>query len=373
MKIAYFSESLLPHVDGVSRTLAQLFEFLESRGVDFRVFSPFVPPPEISWASKVRRVPYVRVPVYRDYRMSVPIGHRISERLDEYGPDLLHVVSPTPVAVRAQKYGQRRGIPVVSSFHTHFVSYFRYYGVKSLERGGWAFMRWFYNRCDRVYAPTWSIVRELESHGIRNVELWSRGIDASAFSPDHRDPALRERVGAGDGVPLLLLVSRLVKEKDLADLVEVERILRERGAPFRLALVGDGPMRAELETSLPDASFAGHQAGAALARWYASADVFVFPSTTETLGNVVLEALASGVPAVVVDRGGPQDLVEPGETGFVARSNDPVDIADRVESLLRDPPLRARMGEAARIAAAVRDWSAINGRLLVSYRKVVAP
>ncbi|HKP74580.1 MAG TPA: glycosyltransferase family 1 protein, partial [Longimicrobiaceae bacterium] len=315
MKIAYFSESLLPHVDGVSRTLAQLFGFLEREGVDFRVFSPFTPPPEISWSRRVHGVPYIRVPVYKDYRMTVPMGHRISERLDAYGPDLIHVVSPTPIAVRAEKYGQRRDIPVVASFHTHFVSYFQYYGIGGLEGFGWWLMRKFYARCRVVYAPSRGIIRELAAHGITNTELWSRGIDLGRFSPRWRDPALRAEVGADDDTPILLLVSRLVKEKDLADLVAAERILRERGARHRLVLVGDGPMRPELQKALPDAYFAGHQTGEALARWYASGDVFVFPSTTETFGNVILEAHASGLPAVVVDRGGPPDLVEPGVTG----------------------------------------------------------
>jgi len=371
MKIAYFSESLLPHVDGVSRTLAQLFGFLEREGVDFRVFSPFMPPPEISWANRVHRVPYIRVPVYKDYRMTVPIGHRISARLDDYGPDLIHVVSPTPVAVRAEKYGQRNGIPVVASFHTHFVSYFQYYGIGGLEGFGWWLMRKFYARCRVVYAPSRGIIRELAAHGITNTELWSRGIDLGRFSPRWRDPELRAKVGADDDTPVLLLVSRLVKEKDLADLVAAERILRERGTQHRLVFVGDGPMRPELEKALPDAFFAGHQTGEALARWYASGDVFVFPSTTETFGNVILEAHASGLPAVVVDRGGPPDLVDPGVTGLIARANDPADFAAKVESLLADPEARRRMGCRGREAAAQRDWSAINGRLLESYRQVV--
>ncbi|HET6763622.1 MAG TPA: glycosyltransferase, partial [Longimicrobiaceae bacterium] len=152
----------------------------------------------------------------------------------------------------------------------------------------------------------------------------------------------------------------------------VERILRGRGVRFRLALVGDGPMRAELERALPQAFFAGHQSGDALGRWYASGDIFVFPSTTETFGNVVLEAMASGLPAVVVDRGGPPDLVDHGVTGWVARANDPTDLADRVESLLADPDLRARMGAAAVESARDRDWQAINGRVVDSYARLVA-
>ena len=372
MKVAYFTESLLPHVDGVSRTLAQLFGFLERSGIDFRIHSPFVPGPEVEWSRRVRQVRYVRFPLYPDYRVSVPIAPTIWRELEGWGPDLLHVVSPTPMASRAQRWAAARGIPVVASFHTHFVSYFRYYGVPWLEGLGWRMLRRFYARCARVYVPSEAIIRELDEHGIGRTELWSRGIDLARFAPEHRSRELRTLAGADDATPVLLMVSRLVKEKDMADLVAMERELRGRGSAHRLVLVGDGPMRAELEAALPDAFFAGHQSGEALARWYASGDVFVFPSTTETFGNVVLEAQASGMPTVVVDRGGPPDLVAPGETGYVARPNDPADLADRVEALLRDPAERQRMGRAARDAARWRDWSAINGRLLDSYREVAA-
>ena len=372
MKIAYFTESLLPHVDGVSRTLAQLFGTLEARGVEFRVHSPFVPGPEVSWSGRVRPVRFVRFPLYPDYRVSLPWGHGVGRELDAWGPDLVHVVSPTPLAAWAQRWAARRGVPVVSSFHTHFVSYFRYYGVPALEGFGWGMLRRFYARCARVYAPSRSIIRELESHGIGRLELWSRGMDTRRFSPAFRDPELRRALGADDDTPVLLLVSRLVKEKDLADLVEMDGLLRARELRHRLVLVGDGPMRAELEERLPHAHFAGHQTGEALARWYASGDVFVFPSTTETFGNVVTEALASGLPAVVVDRGGPPDQIEPGENGWIARANDPADLADRVASLLRDPQARGRMALRAVASARERDWSAINGRLLDSYAAVVA-
>jgi phosphatidylinositol alpha 1,6-mannosyltransferase len=371
MKVVYFTESLLPHVDGVSRTLAQLFGFLERNDVDFRVYSPFVPGPEISWSSRVREVPFVRFPLYPDYRVSSPFGGKVLREVEAWGPDLVHLVSPTPMASKAAKWAIRRGIPVVSSFHTHFVSYFRYYGAPWAEGFGWRMLKRFYDRCERVYVPTDAIIRELAEHGIRNTEPWSRGIDLARFSPAHRSAALRAQAGADDATPILLMVSRLVKEKDMADLVQMDRILRQRGNTHRLVLVGDGPMRGELQSALPDAFFAGHQGGDDLARWYASGDVFVFPSTTETFGNVVLEAQASGLPAVVVDKGGPPDLVEPGATGFIARANDPADLAAQCETLLRDPERRARMGGQAREAARARDWAAINGRLLESYRAVV--
>jgi phosphatidylinositol alpha 1,6-mannosyltransferase len=372
LKIAYFTESLYPLVDGVSRTLAQLFSTLEEEEVEFLVFSPFVPSAELSWSKRVVPVRYVRFPPYPDYRVSIPAVGAIRRRLEHFRPDLIHVVSPTPLAYRAQRLAEELNIPVVASFHTHFVSYFRFYGVGALEGVGWRLLRRFYARCERIYAPSSSIIRELEQRGLRNLELWSRGIDLTGFSPEHRSDEIVHAAGGGDGIPILLLVSRLVKEKDLADLIEVNRILERRGIRFSLALVGDGPMRRRLERALPRAVFAGHRSGAELARWYASADVFVFPSTTETLGNVVLEALASGLPAVVVDRGGPQDLIDDGVNGFVARRNDPLDIADHLQRLLSEADLRRRMSEAARASAASRHWGEINRGLLASYRQVAA-
>jgi phosphatidylinositol alpha 1,6-mannosyltransferase len=370
VRIAYFTESLYPLVDGVSRTLARLFDSLERRDIAFRVFSPFVPDGRTSWSGRVEPVPYFRFPLHPDYRVSLP-APRVGRTLSELDPELVHVVSPTPMAVWAQRWARRHGVPVVASFHTHFVSYFRYYGLARLEPLGWRVLARFYGRCERVYAPTRRIIAELDAHGIRPLQLWSRGIELARFDPRFRDPALRAAAGADETTPIVLLVSRLVKEKDLFDLVPMHRILRERGVRHRLVLVGDGPFRAQLEAALPDAHFAGHHSGEMLSRWFASGDLFVFPSTTETFGNVVAEAQASGLPAVVADRGGPPELVEDGVTGKIVRPNDPHDLAAKVERLLRDPTARARMGTAARASAAQRDWETVNESLVASYRAVV--
>jgi phosphatidylinositol alpha 1,6-mannosyltransferase len=370
MRIAYFTESLLPLVDGVSVTLAHLFDDMEERGIDFRVYSPFVPDPEIPWAHRVRKLPSFSFPLYTDYRLSLPWGRRLARELDAWQPDVVHLVSPTPAAGWARRYAKRRRIPLLATFHTHFVSYFRYYGFGLLERLGWWLLRRFYRPCRLIYTPSGAIAEELRAHGIGPVRIWSRGIETDRFSPEWRDPRLRSSVGASAKRPLLLMVSRLVKEKDLLDLPPMVRLLRERGVPFRLGLVGDGPLRGQLEAALPDAVFAGHQSGEALSRWYASGDVFVFPSTTETFGNVVQEALASGVPAVVVDRGGPQTVIEPGRTGLVARSNNPEDLADKVARLLRDAALRDRMARAAREQMLGRSWPRVNDALIVGYREL---
>jgi phosphatidylinositol alpha 1,6-mannosyltransferase len=372
MKVAYFTESLLPLVDGVSLTLARLFGTLERADVEFLIFSPFVPGADLSWAGRVRRVRSVRFPLYADYRVSLPFSRRVRRELDSFQPDLIHVVSPTPMAVWAQRLAKRRGIPVVSSFHTDFVSYFRHYRMGGLEPLGWRGLRWFYNRCAATFAPAESVVRALGEQGIRGAESWSRGIDARRFSPDLRDEALRASWGAAPEVPVLLFVGRLVREKDLLEFEAITRRLRERELEFRLVLVGDGPLLEELERALPEARFAGHRDGDDLARHFASADLFLFPSTTETFGNVVVEAAASGVPAVVAGRGGPPDLIVPGETGLIARANDPTDFAACVAGLLGNRERLSAMGRSARSLAVERDWERINLRLIERYRELAA-
>jgi glycosyltransferase involved in cell wall biosynthesis len=369
-RIAYFTESLLPWVDGVSRTLGVLFDDLETRGRDFRIYAPIASNGEYSWSHRVTQVRSVSFPLYRDYRVSIPERGRLAEALDDFAPDMIHVCSPTPAGVWAQSYARSRGIPVVGSFHTHFAAYFRYYRAGYLEGAVWRALHWFYNRCEATLTPSASMIRELQAHGIRNARIWSRGVDCELFSPERRDPALRAEIGLDEEMPLLLMVSRLVKEKDLLDLVAMDRILRERGLRYRLAIVGNGPLRRKLERGLPDAVFAGSRTGEELARWYASADVFVFPSTTESFGNVVQEAMASGLPAVVTDRGGPAGVIAPGLTGLVARAYDPVDLADKTAALMAEPARRRDMGGRGRQLALSRSWEEVNNGLLREYDAV---
>lgn len=373
MRIAYFTESSLPHVDGVSLTLARLFETLEKQGIEFRVFSPFRPGPSVSWSARVYKLASIAFPLYRAYRVSLPGLGTARRELTSFRPDLIHVASPTLMGRWAKRRARELEVPAVATYHTAFVSYFRYYRVRRLESLGWRILRDFYSGFAAVYAPTPTAADELRAHGIGNISSWSRGVDSQLFSPARRSPSLREERGIPPERPVVLFVSRLVREKDLDDLVAADAILRERGRDYALALVGDGPLRRELERRLPHASFAGARSGVELARWYASADLFVFPSTTETFGNVVLEAQASGLPAIVSDRGGPQDVIADGETGFVFAGNDAAALADRIESLLLDPVLRRRMAQAARRRALQFDWQQVNGALLERYRTLLAP
>jgi len=373
LRIAVFTESMLPLVDGVSHTLAHLFATLREQGIDFRCYAPFVPPEGVAWRERVRRVASVACPLHPEYRVSLPGGRSVAADLETFAPTIVHVVSPTPMAVWAQRQALRLGVPVVGSFHTDFVAYFRYWGMRLLEPVGWRLLRAFYGRCRATYAPSPSTIAALRAHGLDNVRLWSRGVDAQRFSPAWRAPALRAALGADERTPLVLVVSRLVKEKNLAQLAAIDALLRARGRRFVLALVGDGPERKRLGRALPHAVFAGHQTGTALSRWYASADVFVLPSATETFANVVQEAMASGVPAVVADQGGPPGVIQPGRSGLVARAGDARDFADRIDLLLRDGELRATMGRAARAHAEGRTWDAVNAVLVREYEALARP
>lgn len=370
MRIAYFTDTLPPQMDGTVRTVNHLIQTLDEEGVKYWLFSAFKPGEEIAYSGRVRKVASIPFFLYTDYRVALPQFSRIDKDLDEFQPDLLHVTSPTLHGLYGLKYARRRGLPVVASYHTHFVHYFSYYGLSRFESWGWAYLRWFYHQFDRVYAPSRRVIAELKRHGIEKCELWQRGIALERFSPDFRNDDLRRSVGCQER-KILLFVSRLVKEKDILDLVEVSRILDRRSYAFRLVFVGEGPMRDTLREQLPDAYFAGHQEGCRLAEWYASADIFVFPSSTETFGNVILEAMASGVPVVGVREGGVADLVDHRVDGLLAEPHDPRDFSDNVAFLLDHPEESRKQADRAKAKAADYSWHTINRGLLQSYRALI--
>lgn len=371
MRVAYFTESLPPSTDGVAKTMTQLCHSLISKGIDFRFFSPFFPECDIPWKKQVTKVPSIPFPLYSEYRIGIPGTQSITSVLDNFRPDLIHAASPTPLGYLGINYARRKGIPAVSSYHTHFVSYFRYYGFGSFEQVGWSILKHFYNKFSRIYAPSKSTVRELEERGFNKVELWQRGINLNRFSPNFRNEDLRRQAGAREDTLVLLFVGRMVKEKDIEDLVKVHRILEQEGRDFKMVFVGGGPLLSQTKKELPHAYFTGYQYGDDLAGWYASADIFTFPSTTETFGNVVLEAYASGLPVIGSDKGGVADLVEDGQTGFIARSNDPEHFTSLLCRLMDNPELRLRMGEQARFSARLNSWESINERLFRSYQEAI--
>ena len=371
MRIAYCTESLPPLVDGVTRTLTELVATLRETGHEFVFLSSVKPDAGLAWRDRVHTVPSLPLLVYPYYRLGLPVARTLDPVLDRFAPDVMHVVTPSLLGWYGVKYAQRRGIPVVASFHTDFVSLFGYYGLRSLERLGRHVVRRFYSQCAVTLAPSQSQVAKLHAHGIANVALWQRGVNPATFSPAFRSSALREGLGAAD-IPILLYVGRLGREKNLLYLIEAMQLLERSNQPFKLVIVGHGQMRRALAARLPNAHFAGAVEGKELSRWYASADAFVFPSTAETFGNVVLEAFASGLPVVGVDAGAVRELVKPNWNGLLAPADSPAAFADKVHSLLQRPAELARLGFGARVTAAQYRWPDVNRQLLGQYERLVA-
>ncbi len=365
MRIAYFIDSLPPQTDGVARTMSRLAETLSSTGISFRYFSPFVPKDE-PWRERVFKVKSVSLPLYPEYKIGLPVLHNIFRELENFAPDIVHVTSPTWLGIVGQNYAAQRRKPIVASYHTQFVSYLPYYGLSMWKKAAWHYLRWFYNRGNLTLAPSSSIAVELREKGFSNVGLWQRGIDIEAFSPRHRDQQLRHQLGL-DSAPTLLFVGRLVKEKNLEVLLAASRLLRAAGYRFNLVLVGDGPMRETIRWQAPEACLTGYLHGNMLSRMYASADIFVFPSITETFGNVIIEAAASGLPCVGAHAGGVQDIIKDQYTGLLAEPNSPTDFAAKIARLLEEEYFRKQMGKNASDMVQTLSWEKNNRQLLDKY------
>ncbi len=369
LRVAYFAGSMKPGVDGVTRVLYRLIDALQREGITNTFYSPIIPPPEAR-PTEMTKVPSIAFPGYKEYRVALP-GYRYFERhLDAFRPDLLHVNSPCPLGYAAVRYGQTHGIPVVATYHTHFPSYARYYKLRSLEALSWQYFRKLYNGCERIYVPSMPILRELSGHGIRNLKCLSHGVDTSVFQPAYRSGEWKEKLGAG-GRNVLLFAGRLVWEKDLRILAETSTLLSARRHDVVFALAGDGPARHELEQMMPGAIFLGQITGKPLSTAYASSDLLVFPSTTETFGNVVLEAMASGIVPVCARKGGPAGVIEHGVTGLLAEPRDPVDFAEKIESLLDHPEKRREMAEQALRYARQQAWDLKFESMFQDYREVI--
>jgi len=370
MRIAVFTESLPPNTDGVSRTYSYLAETLREKGMDFRFYSPFKPETGYFWKNRVRKIWSFPFPLYKKYKISLPLFDNPEQELDRFRPDIIHVSSPTPLGYFGLRYARRHFIPAAATYHTHFVSYFPYYGLQAMEPMGWSILRHFHNSFLINLAPSESARLEIQTQGIKNVELWERGVDLRLFSPRFFSRDTRRIMGSADRQKLLF-VGRLVKEKNIDDLLDAAKLLRAKGYPFDLAFIGDGPMKEEIRQREPGAYLPGYLHGQELAAVYASSDIFVFPSTTETFGNVLQEAWASGLPVVGVRAGGSQDLIQHGLNGLICEPKNPTEFAANIEILLQNQGLRRKMSENALNLIQDRTWTAINGRLLNRYETLI--
>ncbi len=360
--------------DGVSLTLNRLVEWLERNGVEVMIIAPVAETPGMKHFGKLLPVPSFAIPTRKEYRLGYKLTEKLRQEIFQFKPDLFHIAVPDITGHSALKLSEQMQVPAVSSFHTRFDTYLRYYKLGFLKPLFHARLRAFYARCEHVYVPSVSMIDKLAGQGIAdNMRLWTRGIDHERFNPAKRSQAWRRAHGIADDDLLIAYAGRLVAEKNMALMARVFSELGTRGIEHRTILLGDGPEAGWMRKALPETVFAGFLHGDDLATGYASSDVFFFPSVSETFGNVTLEAMASGLPAVTADATGSRCLVREGETGFLVPVDREDQMADRLMQLLEDKDMRIKFGARAReIAISEHEWDGIFAKLLTDYRDAIA-
>ncbi len=315
------------------------------------------------------------LPGYESIVLHVPSLSALLARVEDEDPDVIHVATPGPVGLCGLAAAKLLGLPLVGSYHTELGAYALHLTRdRIVAEATELYVDWFYRQCKCVLAPTLVVADALAARGFGDrVSVWGRGVDTERFSPRHRSPARREALLDG-GQLLLLSVGRVSPEKRVDQLVRAFSALREHDPGLRLAIAGDGPARVTLESSAPPGvRFLGEVTGDALAELYANADVFCFPSTTDTFGQVLLEAGASGLPAVAAAVGGGSELIRHGENGLLVPPDDPQALQEAIRRLVVDPALRERLGGGGRLAALERGWTASIAELQSAYAAVARP
>lgn len=369
MRIALLTETFLPKFDGVVKSLCHLLDHLAEHGHESLLLAP-EGSPSMYAATPVIQMKSQRLMFYPEFRLVLP-AQDISLELDEFAPDLIHLVSPFSLGFLGAKYARKNDIPLVASYQTDLPGYLERWGVGFLSQSMEKYLFWLHQQAHLNLAPSHVTQQELIQKGYPNVRLWTRGVDSSLFNPNRFDPAMREFLldGRSDG-PLLLYVGRLSREKQVEMLRPVLDILPEA----RLSIVGDGPYRRNLESVFKDTAtkFTGYLFGEDLAKAYASADIFVFTGANETFGNVVLEAMAAGLPVVAPNSGGVMDMVKPYETGLLFDTDDQEALVNAVQQMIVSRGMREKISRSVRQFALTFSWEEILNRLLDDYEEVLS-
>ena len=369
MRIAYFNANLRRGQDGVTRVMYKMFEGALTRRHEAIAFTSTMPDAS-DQIIPIHKVRSVVLPLQKNYRIALPGYQMFAKALEAFSPDIMHINSPCTLGFAAMKYARQFNIPIVATYHTHFPTYPRYYGLSALEELTWKVSRYLYNRMDRTFVPSRPILHELTEHDIGRLEYLPNGVDLSLFNANRRSQSWRDKI-TKDNKPVVLFVSRLVWEKDLAVLAQAYQILRQKGFGFEMVIVGDGHARKEFQQMMPGAHFLGYQSGQTLAESYASSDIFVFPSTTETFGLVTIEAMASGLAPVAAMVGGAVGIIEEGKSGLFAQPLSGDDLARGVERLLVHEGLRRELADGAIQRSSEFSWDSILAQLFDSYQSVI--
>jgi glycosyltransferase involved in cell wall biosynthesis len=368
LKVAIVTESFLPKIDGIVTMLSNTVECLRRNGDEIMIFAPSGGPSEL-FGAEVVGMPSMAFPLYPELRVALP-RTSMRQKLEEFQPDVLHAFEPVLLGVGGIYYSAEMRIPLVVSYHTNLPAYLRYYKLGFIEQLTWALMRVRHRRANLNLCTSTAMMGDLERHGIDHLALWERAVDAGHFRPGMANPEMRSRLSGGNrDAPLLLYVGRLSAEKDVVRLKELFSVV----PGMRLAIVGDGPLRSELERRFNGTAtvFTGYMKGDELVSAYASADLFVLPSRTETLGLVLLEAMAAGCPVVACRAGGVPDAIEDGVTGFLFDPGQDGSLAATVQKAWNSKGELETIRSNARRDVERHSWARATNELREAYRQVI--
>lgn len=369
MRIALIADTYSPQVNGVTTVVRRIADVVRAAGYAVAVVGPRYPrTPQGAAGHAELRVPSVAFPPYPSIRLSLPHARRVSRFLDRFAPDLIHVATEGPLGAVGRRYALRHAVPLVTSFHTNFPQYARHYGTPWLAPLVWRWLVRFHRPARLVHTPGEAVCEELRRRGLEQAVVWGRGVDVVHFRPYRRDVGWRRWMAGGDDTAVVLHVGRLAPEKNLDVLAKAwAEAYAELGPRATFVIAGDGPMARSLVARLPFVRRLGFVDREALARMYASADLCVLPSHTETCGLVAVEAMASGIPVVAADAGGLRESVQHGHNGLLVPPQDAVAYRRAIVELVTDSERRRAMGRAARATAEARDVTSENQDLLRQY------
>ena len=362
LRIAFITETYPPEVNGVAATIARVIEGLRERNHEVQLIRPRQHHADDGVAGVrfhevlMRGMP---IPRYPNLKMGLPSKRALVQLWTARRPDLVHIATEGPLGWSALQAAHRLKLAVSSDFRTNFHAYSRHYGIGWLHKPIMAYLRKFHNLAHCTMVPTEGLKRSLIEYGFRNVIVLARGVDTRLFDPARRSEELRRSWGVAPEALVALHVGRLAQEKNLGALVGAYRVMRRENPQAKLVLVGEGPARKWLQAECPEAYFAGMRTGEDLAAHYASGDLFVFPSTTETFGNVTPEAMASGVPVLAYDYAAAGTLIRSGVNGVLARFDDSRDFIEHAARLARQSAQLRDMGRRARETACTMGWDRI--------------
>ncbi|MBJ7983288.1 MULTISPECIES: glycosyltransferase family 4 protein [Bacillus cereus group] len=371
MRVAIFTDTFTPQVNGVAKTLERLTKYFQKENIAYSVFAPQHTAEDnfVANVNKMRSIPLTIL--YPECRFAFPTP-RIKRELLAFKPDIIHIATPFNMGLCGLYYAKKLNIPVVGSYHTDFDAYLHYYKIEFLSSMLWNYLKWFHSHMQKNFVPSPETLHQLKKKGFQQLYIWGRGVDCTLFHPTYNKDLFRKKYNI-TAKYILSYVGRLAPEKDIDTLQTLIQTTNKERDDIHWLIAGDGPLAKGLHENVPktNVTFTGYLQGKDLAEVYASSDLMVFPSTTETFGNVVLESLACGTPVIGANSGGVKNIITDGKTGFLCEPKNANSFLSSIYELLNNEEMRKQMSLDAHSYATTQSWDEISSDLLMHYDDVI--